>query len=137
MEHEGMVIVSNHHQSTIKGVKKVFPNIVHGFCVQHLKANLTTKSSGIPVGDIFDNCARAYCVEKFHYFLEQMRALNSKIVTYLEEIDYEKWARAYFLGKRYTVLTTNIAESLNAVTRHARELPIVSLLEWFRGMLQR
>ena len=52
-----MVIISDHHQSIIKGVKKVFPNIVHGFCVQHLKANLTTKFCGVPISDIFDNCA--------------------------------------------------------------------------------
>ncbi|XP_009621335.1 uncharacterized protein [Nicotiana tomentosiformis] len=34
-------------------------------------------------------------------------------------------------------MTSNIAESLNAVTRDARELPIVELLEYMRILLER
>ncbi|XP_070026507.1 uncharacterized protein [Nicotiana sylvestris] len=34
-------------------------------------------------------------------------------------------------------MTSNIAESLNAVTKYARELPIVELLEYMRTLLER
>ncbi|XP_016503729.1 uncharacterized protein LOC107821789 [Nicotiana tabacum] len=34
-------------------------------------------------------------------------------------------------------MTSNIAESLNAVTKYARELPIVELLEYIRTLLKR
>ncbi|XP_055800526.1 uncharacterized protein LOC129869991 [Solanum dulcamara] len=40
------------------------------------------------------------------------------------EIDFEKWSRAYFLGNRYDVMTTNIAESLNAMLIDEREYPM-------------
>ncbi|XP_016444788.1 uncharacterized protein LOC107770043 [Nicotiana tabacum] len=34
-------------------------------------------------------------------------------------------------------MTSNIAESLNAITKYARELPIVELLEYMRTLLER
>ncbi|XP_075091614.1 uncharacterized protein LOC142171809 [Nicotiana tabacum] len=38
---------------------------------------------------------------------------------------------------RTWMMTSNIVESLNAVTRDARELPIVELLEYMRTLLER
>ena len=34
-----------------------------------------------------------------------------------------------FWGERYNVMTSNVVESLNAVLKEARELPIISLIE--------
>ncbi|XP_062080887.1 uncharacterized protein LOC133785684 [Humulus lupulus] len=59
------------------------------------------------------------------------------MTTYLLEAKPEKWARPFFPTKRYNILTSNIAESINAAIVHARELPITSLIEVIREMLQR
>ena len=48
----------------------------------------------------------------------------------------EKWARSHFPGTRYNIMTTNIAECMNAVLRDARSLPIVSLLESIKNLIQ-
>lgn len=41
----------------------------------------------------------------------------------------------YFMGERYNVMTSNVAESLNAVLKEARELPIISIIEFIRTTL--
>ncbi|KAH0674493.1 hypothetical protein KY284_025580 [Solanum tuberosum] len=42
------------------------------------------------------------------------------------DISFEKWSRAHFPGNRYDVMTTNIAESLNAMLIDEREYPMAS-----------
>ncbi|XP_050941573.1 uncharacterized protein LOC127149747 [Cucumis melo] len=55
----------------------------------------------------------------------------------LESIGFAKWSRAYSPRKRYNVMTTNISESLNSAMLKAMELPICSMLDILRMMLQR
>ncbi|XP_008463110.2 uncharacterized protein LOC103501336 [Cucumis melo] len=54
----------------------------------------------------------------------------------LEPIGFAKWSRAYSPRRRYNVMTTNISESLNSAMLKAKELPICSMLEVLRMMLQ-
>ncbi|XP_049400113.1 uncharacterized protein LOC125864245 [Solanum stenotomum] len=58
---------------------------------------------------------------------EQIRIINAEVADYLENIGFHKWSRAYFPGNRYDVLTSNIAESVNAMFNEAREFPIIAL----------
>ncbi|KAK0573575.1 hypothetical protein LWI29_034673 [Acer saccharum] len=51
--------------------------------------------------------------------------------------DPRKWARSHFDGRRYCIMTTNIAECLNGILKDARELPITKLVEHIRGLLQK
>ncbi|KAL5552088.1 hypothetical protein UlMin_002264 [Ulmus minor] len=51
------------------------------------------------------------------------------VARYLKEIvGFELWARAHFPSKRYNIMTSNIAESLNSMFKKAREFPVVALL---------
>ncbi|XP_020426633.1 uncharacterized protein LOC109950888 [Prunus persica] len=45
-----------------------------------------------------------------------------------DEAGLHKWSRAHMDGRRYNVMTTNTAESINSVLRFARMLPVVHLL---------
>lgn len=54
---------------------------------------------------------------------------------YLKSIGFGHWARSYFVGERYNVMTSNVAESLNAVLKEAREFPIVYIVEFVRKTL--
>lgn len=56
---------------------------------------------------------------------------------YLIRIGLELWARSHFHGKRYNIMTSNLAKSLNAGLAEAREYPIVPLLEYIRAMVMR
>ncbi|XP_075086096.1 uncharacterized protein LOC107765541 [Nicotiana tabacum] len=49
----------------------------------------------------------------------------------------ELWSRVHATVNRTWTMTSKIAESLNAVTKDARELPVVELLEYMRTLLER
>ena len=63
--------------------------------------------------------------------------LDRRIRPYLEKSKYETWARSYSPTKRYTMMTSNIAESLNAALKAARNLPIDILVECLRSLVQK
>ncbi|GMN65586.1 hypothetical protein TIFTF001_034654 [Ficus carica] len=95
----------------------VYPDAAFGICVQHLAANLKTS--------------------EYHRHMESIRGRNADMHRYLVEDDPTKWSRAYFNGRRYAIMTTNIAESFNNVDRQARLMPVGFLVKWLRGLLQR
>ncbi|XP_022157216.1 uncharacterized protein LOC111023978 [Momordica charantia] len=55
----------------------------------------------------------------------------------LQEIGYEKWARAFSTKNRHGLMTTNISESINSTFSEARELPVICLLQNIRDLMQR
>ena len=69
--------------------------------------------------------------------MQSIDSMNPQAGAYLRDVDFHRWSRAYFPGHRYNIMTTNIAESFNALVRHARGLPITMLLEFIRGTMQR
>ena len=46
------------------------------------------------------------------------------------------WARSQFKGKRYSIITTNIAECMNSFMREPRKISITHLVYHFRKILQ-
>ncbi|XP_062100042.1 uncharacterized protein LOC133805912 [Humulus lupulus] len=68
--------------------------------------------------------------------MKELDSLDKRIRPYLQKIGYNKWSRFYSKNKRYSVMTSNIVESLNSATVAAREVPITTILECLRGLLQ-
>ncbi|GMN20190.1 hypothetical protein TIFTF001_050997 [Ficus carica] len=128
-EHKGIEYAVNH----------VYPDAAFGICVQHLAANLKTRYKDFkgPLKTYFDGVSRSYLLSEFHRHMESIRGLNPDMHRYLVEADPTKWSRAYFNGRRYAIMTTNIAESFNNVDRKARLMPVGFLVEWLRALLQR
>ncbi|GMN70233.1 hypothetical protein TIFTF001_039278 [Ficus carica] len=120
-------------------VNHVYPDAAFGICVQHLVANLKTRYKDFkgPLKTYFDGASRSYLLSEFHRHLESIRGLNPDMHRYLVETDPTKWSRAYFNGRRYAIMTTNIAESFNNMDRKARLMPVGFLVEWLRALLQR
>ena len=52
------------------------------------------------------------------------------IAKYLYDVKPTKWSRAFFSSRRYSIMKTGIAESLNNIKRKARLMPVGFLLEW-------
>ncbi|XP_009603190.2 uncharacterized protein [Nicotiana tomentosiformis] len=48
-----------------------------------------------------------------------------------------RWSRVHATVNKIWTMTSNISDSLNAVTKDARELPVVELLEYMRTLLER
>ncbi|XP_062114778.1 uncharacterized protein LOC133826279 [Humulus lupulus] len=136
-ERENLCIVSDRHKSIKNAVEQVYPGVYHGVCLYHLKQNLRTKFRGLHVHAIFEPASRAYSAQEYYSAMAELQKISPEMTTYLLEAKPEKWARPFFPTKRYNILTSNIAESINAAIVHARELPITSLIEAIREMLQR
>ncbi|XP_024037574.1 uncharacterized protein LOC112097203 [Citrus clementina] len=63
--------------------------------------------------------------------------IHSGAADYLENnVGTCNWARSQFEGRRYSILTTNIAESVNAFMREPRKFPVTHLVDHFRKTLQ-
>nr|KAJ0228048.1 hypothetical protein LSAT_V11C100037810 [Lactuca sativa] len=59
------------------------------------------------------------------------------ILAYLSQIPCDKWTRSLCPTMRYGYLISNNAESINVVLKHARKLPILPLLEFFRTLIKK
>ncbi|KAK3228853.1 hypothetical protein Dsin_000734 [Dipteronia sinensis] len=69
--------------------------------------------------------------------MTQIRGTDARVAQYLIEANPKKWARSHFDGRRYCIMTTNIAECLNGILKDARELPVTKLVDHIRGLLQK
>ena len=73
---------------------------------------------------------------KFTQYMNAIRSVSLNVHQYLTDAGYEKWARSFFEGRRYGIMTTNIAESMNSVLKEARSLPIHKLMDSIIDKLQ-
>ncbi|XP_038685708.1 uncharacterized protein LOC119985486 [Tripterygium wilfordii] len=130
-------IISYRHQSIEKTSTLVFPESYHGHCMFHIKQNMKAKKFDPTMFSIYLKAAKAYCVFEFEVLMTQLRLIDPHAQSYLLEVGFAKWSRAHFPGRRYNILTTNIAKSMNVVLREAHHLPITMLVEHLRDLLQR
>ncbi|XP_073133322.1 uncharacterized protein [Henckelia pumila] len=73
---------------------------------------------------------------EFDELYGEMNNSYPSITKYLEDsIHREKWARSYFHGSRYNIMTTNGSKSINAKLAQARELPIVVMLDAIQNLI--
>ncbi|XP_019235895.1 PREDICTED: uncharacterized protein LOC109216216 [Nicotiana attenuata] len=68
--------------------------------------------------------------------MSEIEEIDTRVKAYLYDIGYHRWSRVYAIVNRTWPMTSNIAESLNEVTKDARELPVVELLEYMRTLLE-
>ncbi|XP_050944061.1 uncharacterized protein LOC127150397 [Cucumis melo] len=130
-----VVIVSDRHRSICKAIEVVFSNVLHCICLVHLLRNLKLKYKRI-VDTVFHSCRKAFNIVEFKHEMHFLESFVPGIREELESIGFAKWSRAYSPRRRYNVMTY-ISESLNFAMLMARELPICSMLEVLRMILQR
>ncbi|CAA0815283.1 Unknown protein, partial [Striga hermonthica] len=138
-ERDGLCIVSDGHESIKNAVEKVFPSAVHCLCTYHISNNIKKhyKKEAQAVKDSFHAAARAYTVEEYDMHMSEIEKLNPDVITYLEKIGVQKWARIHCPKNRYFTMTSNAAETVNSVTKSIRDLPITTLLDPLREMQQK
>ena len=133
-----MAIISDRHVNIFSALAEVFPGVHHGYCCHHLHYNMRSKyKKNAKVAWMYWKAAKAYTEFEFQQVMKSLSRVHLEAAAYLCEVGFDRWARAYFPGHRYNVMTTNIAESFNALVKHARGLPITMLIEFIRGTLQR
>nr|XP_028964814.1 PKS-NRPS hybrid synthetase CHGG_01239-like [Malus domestica] len=123
-EVDDLVFISDRHESIRKALSTIFPNAHHGACIFHISQNIRHNFKHERAHKLYFTAAKAYRVPEFHRLMTEIYKVDYEVGDYLNSAGYEKWTRAYFDGKRYNIMTTNIAECLNAITKDARKLPI-------------
>lgn len=132
-----LVFISDRHAAINQGITTVFPRAHHGLCCRHLEMNVKTKDPGIKhKKHLYWKTCQAYTVENFEMRMFALRAALPQGCTVLDRLDPEKWTRAHFKGDRYNIMTSNSAESINALCRYARKMPICGLFEFYRDFQQ-
>ncbi|CAN6823423.1 unnamed protein product [Brassica oleracea] len=99
--------------------------------------NVGEKYKGLQQNDMVASAGEAFKVSEFEKLYELIKLTDWRCWNYLEKIDRKLWTHSHFEGKRYNLMTSNIAESLNHALLPARDSPIVALMEFIRRMLTR
>ncbi|XP_057811370.1 uncharacterized protein LOC131025588 [Salvia miltiorrhiza] len=131
---DNLLVVSDAHVSIANAVKSELPNATHGLCYYHLQNKI--KGYGQAVVELFRQAAYAYTDSEFSRAMSAMAQLKPAAYGKLMRVGPEKWARSQSPVTRYSFLTSNAAEALNARLLWARRLPICSMLEAIRMVLE-
>ncbi|KAH9728017.1 SWIM-type domain-containing protein [Citrus sinensis] len=137
-----LVFISDRCTAIKRAVLKAFHTASHEVYFYHVKGNIKSKfRMSKAIWDQFEpafiNAAKAYGHEEFKRQLEGLWMLHSAAADYLENnVGTCNWARSEFEGRRYSILTTNIAESVNSLMREPRKFPVTHLVDHFRKTLQ-
>ncbi|WZZ52813.1 hypothetical protein YC2023_052920 [Brassica napus] len=133
----GLVFVSDRNSSIYKGLSKVkvYPDAGHCICIVHLKRNIRTNFKGRHLPYLVAKAARSYRLEDFYKTFNETKEMDAGCAKYLLDIGFEHWARSHFPGDRFDIMTSNLAESWNAVLNEAREYSVIRLVDYVRGKL--
>nr|CAD1832710.1 unnamed protein product [Ananas comosus var. bracteatus] len=110
-----LTIVSDRQKGLIDAISDIFPDVAHGYCIYHLSTNLLHAPKNTPAWRRFWAAARAYTVAEFNEHMGKMKELNPEQYKYVVKLPRHRWATDCFLGRRYSMLTSNCAETINSV----------------------
>ncbi|CAL8163048.1 unnamed protein product [Prunus armeniaca] len=132
-----LVIIYDRNISIENVWHNVFPTAQHDICFYHMKGNMKRtfklkKREKLLL--YFEQAAKSYGIAEFDRHFHKIKG-NDEVAQYLESVGLHKWSRAHMDGRRYNVMTTNIAESINSVLQFARMLPVVHLIDEIINLL--
>ncbi|KAM3395220.1 hypothetical protein P3S68_004225 [Capsicum galapagoense] len=133
---EQLSVLSNYHPAIVNTIANVYPECQHGICIYHMEKNLRKRYFSDVVLLLFYNAATTYKQTKFYTFMDEIEKFDKVAAEYLKEEEPERWARSFHTNRRYNMLTTNNVESMNAILRKVRQLPILGLIDYIQNKLQ-
>ncbi|XP_009588586.2 uncharacterized protein [Nicotiana tomentosiformis] len=138
-EKPNMCVVSDQNESILKATSIVYTGMPHYACMWHIWTNIRSKfkKGHLKLSELYFSTARSYMLDEFNERMSKIEEIDTCVKAYLYDIGYHRWSQVHATVNRTWMMTSNIAESLNAVTKDARELPIVELLEYMRTLLER
>ncbi|XP_057802661.1 uncharacterized protein LOC131017932 [Salvia miltiorrhiza] len=131
------LIVSDAHISIANAVKAVYPDAAHGLCYYHLLNKITRYGKAAVA--LYQKAAYAYRESEFDAAMASLKALREEGGAYskLLQVGPQKWVRCKCPVRRYSFLTSNVAESFNSRLLWARRLPICSMVEAIRHIIEK
>ncbi|KAF7140537.1 hypothetical protein RHSIM_Rhsim01G0036700 [Rhododendron simsii] len=134
-----IVFFSDRNDGICSGIANIFPRSPHSYCLYHLKMNLRHALSGLKGGfkehlvSLFSLCAHAPNEKMFDDLIADLkRQGKGRVITFLSRLPKEHWACAFFPGKRYGEMCSNLAECFNNWIKEERHLPVTQLVDRIR-----
>ncbi|KAD7478401.1 hypothetical protein E3N88_01537 [Mikania micrantha] len=134
-DHPELAIISDRASSIDLAIRTVYPLAYHGLCCRHLMVNLRLK--GKAQESLWWATCKAYTISDFETNYNALCAMRPAIRETLTRVGFHKWARSHCPVQRFNIMTSNSAESINALSRNARKLPITKLIDFFVSLLQK
>ncbi|XP_050224467.2 uncharacterized protein LOC126674126 [Mercurialis annua] len=102
----------------------------HKWCIRHLVSNFHNAFKKKYLKKLAEKAGRAYQEHKRDRYMSLIEADSPEGYAYLDRLDVTKWSMSGDTsGMRHGVMTTNYAESVNAMLKNIRGLPITAMLE--------
>ncbi|XP_028081216.1 uncharacterized protein LOC114282674 [Camellia sinensis] len=137
-----IAFVTDRHGGLLKALAEVFPFSSYSFCLMHLKINLKayllvkSRESKEYMLTLFSRYAYTPTIELFNELFEEFKdCCGRSVEKFLEDLTNECWCNAYFQGKRYGEMCTNVVESFNSWITDERHLFSTSLVDAIRVKL--
>ncbi|XP_019257561.1 PREDICTED: uncharacterized protein LOC109235770 [Nicotiana attenuata] len=131
-----LMFLSDRHKSIANGIAKVIPECYHGICIYHLEKNLMQRRVRNNIINLFQSAARVFLQSEFDDFMSQIAVVDKKTFNYLMKEPPGRWAHSHCPRRRYDMLTTDIVESMNNILRCARQLPLLTMMDFIQEKLQ-
>ena len=132
----GLVFLSDREKGLDDGLKELFPNAAHSFCVYHIEKNVKVRYKTTVEGPLF-TAAKTPDENVFETVLQHIDNIHREAGNYIRKIDPAKWARSHFPARRFGHVTSNISESMNWWLEQARHLNPVQLFTTYIRKLNR
>ncbi|XP_075106818.1 uncharacterized protein LOC142179833 [Nicotiana tabacum] len=113
--------------------------MAHYACMWHIWINVRSKfkKNYLKLSELYFATTQSYTFDEFNERMSKIEEIDKHVKAYLYDIGYHRWSLVHATVNRTWTTTSNIAESLNAVTKDVRELPVIELLEYMRTILER
>nr|GFA93306.1 transposase, MuDR, MULE transposase domain protein [Tanacetum cinerariifolium] len=123
------------HYAITLACNTVFPNLFHGYCCLYLMMNCGMQSDKFK--KLYLKTCKAYTLEEFEKLMYDIYGVRPNAHQKLVDAKIKKWSREKCPANRYNYMASNNVELINALTKDVRKIPITSLMDWFRDLLQK
>ncbi|XP_021626918.1 uncharacterized protein LOC110625590 [Manihot esculenta] len=101
----------------------------HRYCIRHVLSNYNKSLKNAAIKEVLRKAANENQKRKFYKTMNNIREVHPESYDWAVKINLEKWTRSHDGGQRYSVMTTNMVESLNGMMKGFRTLPITTMVE--------
>ena len=100
--------------------------------IQNVNANFKE----VDVKSLLYSAEKPYNVSEFEQLMCNIDCVEECLRTYLLRVRFEIWARVYFTGKRYKIVTSDTAEYTDDILEQVGNLPAITVVAHLRDTLQ-
>ncbi|KAL4557076.1 hypothetical protein LXL04_035246 [Taraxacum kok-saghyz] len=128
-----LCVISDRHKGIINAMENLqdwkVPFAYHRFCLRHVRSNFMQKFKNVSLKKLCWSIGSTTQERKYVTYMKEIKNFDIEAWKYLKKIRRSQWCFLFDENRRWGMLTTNIAESMNNALRGARQLPIRACID--------